>query len=131
MELIFTPVANFGEVRRAPGVFSDLLRCVQMLKRGWDAESNGKLPHLFIPSKTAALVPEFAVEDCLRQNCSLGFSACSEGPAFGQNIDDDVYKQDRILRNNYDHCIAASYSLLFIVGSISWPRLFSKFPSQL
>ena len=27
------------------------------------AESNGKLPHLFIPSKTATLVPEFAVED--------------------------------------------------------------------
>ena len=31
------------------------------------------------------MIPEFAVEDCLRQNCSLGFSACSEGPAFGQN----------------------------------------------
>ena len=27
------------------------------------AENNGKLPHLFIPSKTATLVPEFAVED--------------------------------------------------------------------
>ena len=26
-------------------------------------ESNGKLLHLFIPSKTAILVPEFAVED--------------------------------------------------------------------
>ena len=26
-------------------------------------ESNGKLPKLFIPSKTATLVPEFAVED--------------------------------------------------------------------
>ena len=26
-------------------------------------ESNGKLPHLSISSKTAALVPEFAVED--------------------------------------------------------------------
>ena len=26
-------------------------------------ESNGKLQHLFIPSKTATLVPEFAVED--------------------------------------------------------------------
>ena len=26
---------------------------------------------------------------CLRQNCSLGFSPCSEGPAFGQNTDDD------------------------------------------
>ena len=34
-----------------------------MLKREWGAESNGRLPHLFIPSKTATLVPEFAVED--------------------------------------------------------------------
>ena len=32
-----------------------------MLKREWGAESNGKL--LLIPSKTATLVPEFAVED--------------------------------------------------------------------
>ena len=31
-----------------------------MLKREWGAESNGKLPQLFIPSKTATLVPEFA-----------------------------------------------------------------------
>ena len=36
---------------------------MEMLKREWCAESNGKLPHLFIPSKTATLVPEFAVED--------------------------------------------------------------------
>ena len=34
-----------------------------MLKREWGAESNGKLPHVSIPSKTAAWVPEFAVED--------------------------------------------------------------------
>ena len=36
-----------------------------MLKREreWCVESNGKLPHLFIPSKTTNLVPEFAVED--------------------------------------------------------------------
>ena len=34
-----------------------------MLKRKWDAESNVKLPHLFIPSETATLVPKFAVED--------------------------------------------------------------------
>ena len=34
-----------------------------MLKREWGAESNGKLLHLFIPVKTAALVPEFAVKD--------------------------------------------------------------------
>ena len=34
-----------------------------MLKRNWGAESNGKLPHLFIPSKIATLVSGFAVED--------------------------------------------------------------------
>ena len=38
---------------------SDLSRSFQMLKR----ENNGKLPHLFIPSKSAVLVLEFAVED--------------------------------------------------------------------
>ena len=62
-------MVNFGEVHSlhlhvgAPGIFSDLLMSVQTLKREWSAESNGKLPHLFIPSKTATLVPEFAVED--------------------------------------------------------------------
>ena len=34
-----------------------------MLRREWGAESNEKLPHLFIPSKTAILVPEFEMED--------------------------------------------------------------------
>ena len=34
-----------------------------MLKREWGTESNGKLLDLFIPSKTANLVPEFAVKD--------------------------------------------------------------------
>ena len=42
-----------------------------MLKREWGAESNGKLPHLFIPSKTATLFPEFAVSLCSQ---SLSFS---------------------------------------------------------
>ena len=64
---------NFGEVRRAQlakctlltstVVLWDLLRSGQMLKRELGAESNGKLPYLFIPSKPATLVPEFAVED--------------------------------------------------------------------
>ena len=72
MELILTPVVNFGEVRRAPtakstlltstlvplGSFQIFLRSVQMLKREWGAESNGKLP-----GKTAAMIPEFAEED--------------------------------------------------------------------
>ena len=34
-----------------------------MLNREWFTESNGKLPHLFIPSIIATLVPEFAVVD--------------------------------------------------------------------
>ena len=34
-----------------------------MLKREWGAESNEKLLHLFIPSETETLVPDFAVED--------------------------------------------------------------------
>ena len=34
-----------------------------MLNRKWGGENNGKLPHLFIPSKTATLVREFALED--------------------------------------------------------------------
>ena len=77
MELIFNPCGEFrwspeGPVSQihsphlhvgAPGIFSNLLRSVQMLKREWGAESNAKIPHLSIPSKTAAWVPEFAVED--------------------------------------------------------------------
>ena len=56
---IHSPHLHIG----ALGIFSDLLRSVQMLKREWGAEIIGKLPYLFILGKTAALVPEFAVED--------------------------------------------------------------------
>ena len=54
---IHNPHLHVGD----PGIFSDLLKSVRMLKR--KAESNGKLPYLFIPGKTAALVLEFAMED--------------------------------------------------------------------
>ena len=77
IELLFNPYGEFwwspeGLVSQVhsphlragvPGIFSDLLRSVQMLKREWDVESSGKLPHLLIPSKITTLVPEFAVED--------------------------------------------------------------------
>ena len=56
----------------APGIFSDLLRSLQMVKTKWGAKNNRKLPHLFIPSKTATMVPEFAVEDLpLGRNAAL------------------------------------------------------------
>ena len=77
MELIFNPCGEFrwnpeGPVSQihsphlhvgAPGIFSELLKSVQMLKREWGAESNGKLLHLFIPCETVTLVPEFVVKD--------------------------------------------------------------------
>ena len=59
VSLIHSPHLHAG----APGIFSDLLMSVQMLKREWGAEINGKLPHLSIPSKTAAWVSEFAVDN--------------------------------------------------------------------
>ena len=75
MELIFNHCGEFqrsleGPVSQthsphlhvgAPGIFSDILRFVQMLKKEWGAESNGKVPHLFVPSKIATLVPEFCL----------------------------------------------------------------------
>ena len=69
MESIFNPVVSQIHSPHlhvgAPGIFSDLLRSVQMLKREreWGTESNGKLPHLSIPSKTAVWVSEFPAED--------------------------------------------------------------------
>ena len=57
---------DFGEVRRAQLAKSTLLTSMMVplvLKREWSAESNGKLPHLSIPSKIAAWVPRFAVEE--------------------------------------------------------------------
>ena len=79
MEMIFNPCGEFllspespvSQIHSphlhigAPEIFSDLLQSVQMLKREWGVESNGKLPHLFISSKTATLVLEFAMEDLL------------------------------------------------------------------
>ena len=75
-------MVNFGEVRRAKLAKSlslsprwcpwDLFRTFKVCsdaeerererERECGAESNGKLPHLFIPNRTAALVHEFAVE---------------------------------------------------------------------
>ena len=88
IQLIFNPCGEFrwspyGPVSQtrpphlhagAPGIFSDLLRSVQMLKRECGAESNGKK----ILSKTATMVPEFAMENLpLNRTAALvpGFAA--------------------------------------------------------
>ena len=74
---------------RSPGFFSDLLRSVQMLKRKWGAESNEKLPHLFILSETATLVPEFAV--VYRLHCSRFISYLPASYGTGVCIGDVTY----------------------------------------
>ena len=61
-----------------------------MLKREWSAESNAKLLHLFIPSKTAALVPEFAVEDLpLDRTATLVPAFAIKDLPLGRTFDDD------------------------------------------
>ena len=67
---------NFGEIRRAQLAKSTLLtsklvplgsfqifKICSDVKERVGADSNGKLPHLLIPSKTATSDPEFVVED--------------------------------------------------------------------
>ena len=66
-------MVNFGEIRRVQLTKYTLLTSTlghlgsfqifysDAKERKWGAY--GKLPHQFIPNKTATLVPEFAVED--------------------------------------------------------------------
>ena len=106
MELIFNPCGEFrwspeGPVRQihspylhasAPGISSDLLRFVQMLKREWGAGST-----YLIPGKTAALVPEFAMEDLPSAELLPWFlrlqwrsCPCAE-PSDDDDDDDEIY----------------------------------------
>ena len=125
MELIFNPCDEFqwsaeGPVSQihsphlligAPGIFSDLEMSVQMLKREWGVESNRTLLHLFMPGKTAALVPDFVVEDLPLAELQPWF-LCSEGPALGQNTDDDNIGTYKKFQLNYKNDV--SY-LIFII----------------
>ena len=98
MELIFNPCGEFqlspeGPFSQihfphlqsgAPGIFSDLLRFVQMRKGDWSAKSNGKIPHLFIHSLQLWFLG-LRRKACLWQNWGLGDWVCSERLVFGQN----------------------------------------------
>ena len=59
-------------------------------------ESNGKLPYLFIPSKTEAWVPEFAVEDLpLSRTAALVPEFTVKDLSLGRTLD---YDDDDVLR---------------------------------
>ena len=69
-------------------------------KEDWGAENNGKLPHLFIPSKTAILVPEFAVEDMpLDRTATLVPAMAVKDVRWAENSDDDLYSIIRYTKN--------------------------------
>ena len=99
MELILTPIMNFGEVRRTQlaNPLSSPLRwrpwdLFRSLKVSSDAKERvlcGKQRKSTAPIQSLVkLKPWFLSlrwKACLRQNCSIGSCACSEGPALGQN----------------------------------------------
>ena len=61
-----------------------------MLKREWGAESNWKVLHLFIPSKTATLIPEYAVEDLpLSKTATLVPAFVMKDFPLGEHSDDN------------------------------------------
>ena len=56
-------------------------------------ESNGKLLHLFISSKTVTLVPEFAVEDLpVGRTAALVPEFAVKDLSLGRTLDDDDYE---------------------------------------
>ena len=94
---IYSPHLNVG----APEIFSDLLRSVQMLKGEKAEESNRKLRHLFIPSKTATWFQSLQWKTCLRAEVqpwclSLQWKTCP----WAEHSDDDVFP----------HCILFSWN---------------------
>ena len=98
MELIFNPVVNFGEVRRVqlPNPLTsplrwcpwDLLRYLKVSSGAKERMGCGKQREATAPIQSLVkLQPWFLRlrwKTCLRQNCSLGSCAFSEGPALGQ-----------------------------------------------
>ena len=57
----------------APGIFSDILKSVQLLNEEWGTQNNGELTHLSL-----AKLQHLQWKTCLGQNCNLGSCVCSE-----------------------------------------------------
>ena len=95
-----TPLVNFGEVWRVQSAKSTLLTSTLVLLGSSQICSDAKEKVGCRKQREATapiqslvkLQPWFLSlrwKTCLRQNCSLGSCTCSEGPALGQNDDDD------------------------------------------
>ena len=124
-----SPIVNFGKVRRAQVAKSTLftstlvplesfqifLRSVQMLKREWGAESNGKLPNLFILSETATCFLSLRRKTCLWADLqpwclSSQWKNCPWAePSDDDHIKDQVYVPLFALRNRIRAALAIIY----------------------
>ena len=104
-----TPVANVGEVRKAQLTKSTLLtswwpwdpfRSFKVCSDAKERVECRKQREATAPIKSLVkLQPWFLSlrwKTCLRQNCSLGFSACSEWPAIGQKLMLMIHKKFEI-----------------------------------
>ena len=87
-----TPESNFGEFQRDQLAKSTLLTSL-LVPLGSFQMGCGKQRESTTPIKSLVILQPWFLslrwKNCLWQNCSLGLSACSEGPAFGQNTHDD------------------------------------------
>ena len=102
---IHSPYLRVG----APRFFSDLLRVLSDAKVRVGCGKLGKLPHLFIPCKTAALVLEFAVEDLPSADMQLWFLCLQwricPWPEHTDDDDDIIKSANRLPRK---HCYQSS-----------------------
>ena len=103
MELIFNPCGEFHEVQRAQlakstlltsalvflGSFRSFKVCVDAKERvgcGKQREATAVIKSLV---KLQLWFLSLRWKTCLRQNCNIDFCTGSEGPALGQNTDDN------------------------------------------
>ena len=96
--------ANFGEIQRAQLAKSTLLTSslvplgplqifFKVCSEAKERVGCGNQREATAPIKSIVKMQPWFLslrwKTCLRQNCILGFSACSEGSDFGQNTNDD------------------------------------------
>ena len=117
---------NIGEARRAQlakstlltsmlvtGIISDLFR---RQRESGVRKATGSYRIYSIPGKLQPWFQSLRWTSRLRQNCSLGSYTCSEGPALGQNTDDDI--QDRGLDSGLQLYVLTTE--LFRTNTDSW-----------
>ena len=122
MELMFNPCGEFrwsleGPVSQihsphlligAPGIFSDFLKVCSDAKereRVGCGKQREAIEPINSPVKQQPWFLSLWWKTCLRQKCSLGFSACNEGPAFGQNSLMMIHILIQYRKNEVTYCI--------------------------